>query len=506
MKLLENVHTLAIVCLQWGDTGKGKLVDCFADWADIIARGTGGANAGHTIEFGGKKIIVHLVPSGIVRPGKINVIGNGVVLDPRTLCEELDILERHGIEYRHRLFIANNAKLVLPQHLALDRLRDLAKNGRIGTTGRGIGPAYEDHYRRIGLVVGDLLNPDIFVHKLAQNLEEKIQLFRCHDPETVRTIMSHQHLGEGRFYSAKEIFDAAEIAKAYLEWGERLASMIRDTDSWLRIEVGQKRILLEGAQGTLLSVDCGTYPFVSASDASLAGLAKGVGLLSSQVDLTLGIVKAPYMTRVGEGPFPTEMGGKESDIWCSTVAEKMRRQKPFSSTREMEREEYGYIRLGEASNEFFESIAVRIAGDEYGATTGRPRRTGWLDLPLLRYARQFNGLDVILTKLDVLSNCPIIKVCTCYKYDGPDYRIDGEKTLTKGEEINVAIPSAEVLEYCRPVYREFPGWLCDISQAKSMDELPIQLKEIIEFIEQQARVNVRVLSVGSDRDQTIFRE
>lgn len=504
MKLLKNVHTLAIVCLQWGDTGKGKFIDYFADWADIIARGTGGANAGHTIEANGKKIIVHLVPSGIVRPGKINIIGNGVVLDPRTLCEELGVLTQHDIDYQGRLFIARNAKLVLPQHLALDRLRDLAKSGRIGTTGRGIGPAYEDHYRRTGLVVGDLLNADIFVRKLERNLEETRQLFRGYNPEAIKAIMAHKHLGEGRFYSAKELFNAHEITEAYLEWGEKLASMIRDTDSWLRTEVGEKRILLEGAQGTLLSVDHGTYPFVTASDASLAGLAKGVGLLSSQVDLTLGIVKG-YITRVGEGPLPTQIGEKRLDRWYGGEAVKISKAEGFSSVEEMAVAKFSSFDWND-SDEVKLALAIGAYGKEFGATTGRPRRIAWLELPLLRYAKQFNGPDVILTKFDVLSKCRTIKICIAYKYDGPNYRFDGEKTLRKGEEIQVAIPAAEVLEHCLPVYREFPGWLCDISQAKSMAELPVQLKKIIEFIEQNAGVKVRVLSVGPDRNQTIFRE
>lgn len=504
-KLLKHVRTLAIVCLQWGDSGKGKLVDFFADWADIIARGTGGANAGHTIKAGGQEMIFHLVPSGLMRENKINIIGNGVVLDPRILCEELSVLEQHGIEYRDRLFIANNAKLVLPHHLVIDRIRDMAKSGRIGTTGRGIGPAYEDHYRRTRLVVADLLNPEIFVRKLERSLGEIILLLQSYDPEAIKTIMRHKHLGEGRFYSANGFFSTGEIAEAYLGWGSKLAPMIRDTDSWLRREVGQRPILLEGAQGTLLSVDHGTYPYVTASDASLAGLAKGVGLLSSQVDLTLGIVKAPYMTRVGEGSFPTEMGGTQSNEWCGRMAASIARADGFKSVRDLEADAYGLVTLDDP-DEFKLGVAVRIVGDEYGKTTSRPRRTGWLDLPLLRYARQFNGPDVVLTKLDVLSRCPTIKICVAYRYDGPNYWVDGEDILTRGKEIQTAIPADEVLKHCRPIYREFPGWRCDISQAKSVDDLPPELINIIKFIEGEAGVKARVLSVGSDREQTIFRE
>jgi len=505
-KLLKGVRTLAILCLQWGDTGKGKLVDFFARyWAHIVVRCTGGSNAGHTIEADGQKIVVHLVPSGIVYPKAINVIGSGVVLDPGMLCQELDALTEHGINYQGRLFIARNAKLVLPHHLVIDRLRDMAKSGRIDTTGRGIGPAYEDHYRRVGLIVGDLLNPEVFVAKLKRALEEVVLLLNSYDTGAIRAIMQHKDLAEGRYYSSEGFFNIDEIAKAYLAWGERLKPMIRDTDRWLRSQVGKKNILLEGAQGTLLSIDYGTYPFVTSSDSSLAGLAKGAGLLTKQVDLVLGIVKAPYMTRVGEGPFPPEMGGEQSNRWCGHEATNFARERGYATVEEMEVSEFSSIPWDDP-DEFMFGILCRIVGKCWGATTHRPRRPGWLDLPLLRYAKQFNGPDVVLTKLDVMNQCQKIKICVAYRYDGPDHWFDGRSCLRTGDRIETAIPDAEILQHCTPIYEEFPGWLSSIGQAKSEADLPVNLMDIVRFIEKEAGVKARILSVGPDREQTVFRD
>ncbi len=493
MKLLENVKTLAIVCTQWGDTGKGKLVDYFADWADIIARGTGGANAGHTISIDGKEYIFHLVPSGIMRPNKINIIGNGVVLDPWALFKELEILREHEITYYERLRIAHNAKLVLPQHMVIDRIREMtAKKSKIGTTGRGIGPAYADHYERIGLTVNDLLNPDHFVSKLRRNLEEKVRLLRTYDQDMIKEIMQHEHLRSGLFYSQTDIFDIDTIVSVYRDYGKALDFMIHNTDELLRQAIGKRNILLEGAQGTLLSVDYGTYPYVTSSDCTVQALAKGVGLMPQQVDMTLGIAKAFYMTRVGEGPFPTEMGGIESEKWCLGNANRAIEKENYSSFKPDEPDEF---RLG---------IAVRMAGNEYGATTGRPRRTGWLDLPLLKHACMFNGQDIILTKLDVLSGCPRIKVCTSYVYQGPPCMV-GAGQLCMGDRIDVAIPDAGILKHCQPIYEEFPGWQNDISSARSVNDLPPELIRLVDFVEEKANVRVRVLSVGPDREQTIFR-
>lgn len=489
----KEIPNRAVVSTQWGDEGKGKIVDVFAEEADIIARGTGGANAGHTIRIGEREFIFHLVPAGIIRPKKVNIIGNGVVLDPRVLCEELDILRHAGIEYESRLLLALNAKLVLPQHLLLDRVSDSsAKSGKIGTTGRGIGPAYADHYSRIGLTINDLLNPHLLEEKLERNLREKRLLLRECDPEVIKKIMWHSHLGSGQFYSENDFLDVQAITKAYLAYGRRLAPLICDTDNYLRAAVGHRPILLEGAQGTLLSVDYGTYPFVTSSDCGIEGLVKGVGLRTPDIQEVWGIAKAPYMTRVGEGPFPTEMGGERSAHWCGNGA-----------TCKTEREQYSQVSF-ESENELEFGIAVRFAGKEYGATTGRPRRTGWVDTLLLKLATTVNGPDVILTKLDVLSGCKTIKICTAYQYDGPQVRW-GMDTLYKGETLRKAIPNSEVLEHCKPIYELFPGWKQDITGIRRWRELPPELKHIIHAIEEKAGVNARILSVGPDRSQMIFR-
>src|SRR3989344_8564446 len=274
-RLLNGVSTLAIVCTQWGDTGKGKFVDFFAEWADIIARGTGGANAGHTIVIGGKTYIFHLIPSGILydSAGKRNIIGNGVACDPRILIEELEILTKEHMSFNN-LSIAYNARLVLPQHLLMDRLRESSRDGsRIGTTGRGIGPAYVDHYARIGLTVNDMLNVDSLRRKLERNLAEKRKLLAHLDPLLIQQIMGHPHLGSGAFYHPIKFFDDDAIVEQYRTYGRILRILIRDTDKILQDAVGKKRILLEGAQGNLLSIDFGTYPFVTASDCSVQGLA-----------------------------------------------------------------------------------------------------------------------------------------------------------------------------------------------------------------------------------------
>ncbi len=506
MKLLDNVKTLAIVCSQWGDTGKGKFVDYFAhEWADIIARGTGGANAGHTIEADGKKLIAHLVPSGIMCPGKINIIGNGVVLDPRQLSRELSELRAGNIDYEGRLYIAHNAKLVLPQHIAIDRMQNSGP-GKIGTTGRGIGPTYAQYYDRLALFVNDLQNPDIFVERLRESLRESTALIRGYgDLEAFEQIMQHRDLGSGSFYSPTKLFDIDAISQAYLATALELESMIMDTDALIRESLGRKNILAEGAQGLLLSIDFGTYPFVTSSDCSDQGLARGIGLCHRDIDQTLAIVKAFCMTRVGEGPFPTEMGGLRSDLWCGNEAVETATTEGFKSVKEWEAIKFAHLTLDEP-DEFDLGIAARIAGNEYGATTGRPRRTGWLDLPLLRYSREITGnSEIILTKLDVMDRCPKIKVCTSYEYTGPDYKI-GKTTLTRGAKLRTAITRADVLKHCCPIYTVFPGWMCDISTVTSEQDLPPALMEIVRFVESRTGTNARVLSVGPDREKTIFRQ
>lgn len=492
-KLLAGVHTLAVVCNQWGDTGKGKFVDYFADWADIIARGTGGANAGHTIRCGQREYVFHLVPSGILydTEGKINIIGSGTVFDPAVVCSELKILENEGLSYKNLLF-SKNAKLVLPQHLLLDRIKESDIKGKIGTTGRGIGPAYTDHYARTGLILNDILNPISFKEKLEKNLVDKIKFLKLFDTQIIKDIMGHEHLGGGKFYSEEYIFNIDAIVESYSEYGKILGNMITDTDEFLRESLGKKNILLEGAQGNLLSIDIGTYPYVTSSDCSILGLAKGVGLKESDVDLTLGIIKAPYMTRVGEGPFPTELGGEKSARWCGGKG----------VNKKLEKEKYPNTSI-DSEDEFEKGIAFRVAGDEYGATTGRPRRTGWLDLPLLRYSMKWSGHHAIFTKLDVLDQCQTIRICNAYEYTGGDYRI-GNKILKKGDIIKTAIVDKEIISFCKPIYTDMPGWKTHTSDITSFENLPKELKDVLDFISKETGIIANIISLGPDRKQTII--
>ncbi len=483
--LLRDIRTLAIVCTQWGDTGKGKFVDFFAEWADIIARGTGGANAGHTIVLRGTQHIFHLVPSGILYDGygKVNIIGTGTVIDPNVLTHELKLLDAARLPYNF-LRVSRRAKLVLPQHIVMDRVRECNANGKIGTTGRGIGPAYVDHYDRLALTMNDLLNPDAFVMKLRSNLRDKVQFLRPVDPDVLRKIMQHEHLQSGAYYNPSTIFDEDVIVAHYLGYAETLRDLICNTDALIQKVVGKQNILLEGAQGHLLSVDYGTYPFVTSSDCSIQGLAKGVGLSEKQVDLTLGIAKAYFMTRVGEGPFPTELGGVASAAWCGTKG----------VNRETELEKFGDVSVNDP-DPFRQGVGIRMAAHEYGATTGRPRRIGWLDLPLLRYAVQ-TGIDgLILTKLDSLDGCEVIKLCKAYTYRGDNYQI-GERLLCTGDQLNVAIPDAEVLQHCQPIYQEFPGW-------RAAAEQPPELMNLVRFLEAEVGKRAVILSVGPEREQTI---
>lgn len=491
---LGDCKTVAVTCLQWGDTGKGKIVDLLAEWADIICRGTGGANAGHSVHFGGIPYVFHLIPSGILydREGKTNIIGSGTAVDPKLLCEELALLAEQGLPFDH-LQIAMNAKLTLPTHVLRDRLSEGEHSPeRIGTTGRGIGPTYGDHVLRVGLVVNDLLNPDILAAKVARNVEYAMRILKSYNPEAVRTVLHQPFFGRGMFYDPKALLNVDAIVEQYLVYGRMLAPMIKDTDSFLRWRVGKDAILLEGAQGTLLDVDYGTRPFVTSSNCTVDGLAKGAGLNRSHVDLSLGVFKGFYQTRVGAGPFPTELGGKQSAQWCQR------------SNRELEKAEYGDITVND-KDEFRQGIALRIVGNEYGATTGRPRRIGWLDLPLLRYAMQFSGKHVVLTKLDVLDECETINICTHYKYAGPAYQFGGISTGESADTLyNMASPTAEFLEHCQPVYRSFPGWKQSLKGISVYGDLPDQLREIIDFLARETFMVPRIVSTGPDRTQTIF--
>jgi len=491
-RLLNRVRTLAVVCNQWGDSGKGKFVDLFADWAEIIARGTGADNAGHTVIVGERQHVLHLVPAGILHDpdGKVNIIGSGMAVNPAALLAELAQLEQAGLTHDH-LMVALNARLTLPQHLLIEELKE-SRPGRIGTTRKGVGPVYTAHVARFGLIINDLLNRDVFATKLRRSLEDALGVIRQYDGQLVKKIMQQPQLGGGVFYSPTQIIDLDAVVECYCGYGQRLKHMICDTDAYVRSRQGEQNILLEGAQGLLLSIDRGTYPYVTSSDCSASGLAHGVGLKDRDLDLVLGVVKFPYMTRVGEGPFPTEMGGHASAKWCGRG----------EVNKQVEAEKYPNVSVNSA-DEFEQGVAVRQAGKEFGATTNRLRRCGWLDLPLLRYAVEQTGPDVILTKPDVLSGCETIKICIHYIFRGATLQY-GERTIADGDLISTAIPHTEVLAQCQPVYQEFPGWCSNINDIRSLAALPASLRRILRFVEGQAGIKARVLSVGPDREQTIF--
>lgn len=474
MKLVKGV--IAVVGQQWGDEGKGKIIDWLAEfWADIIARGTGGANAGHTIRLGKDEHIFHLIPSGILS-GKPNYIGSGVAVDPFILLSEMKKLDEHGVSYDN-LKISHDARLVLPQHIIIDRARETTSGkSKFGTTGRGIGLVYSDHVARFGLRVVDLLNRERLREKLKRNLE-----YHSHElkQSAVKTVMKEDP-ALSMFLSCDDFLDINLVLERYLEFGRQLRSYIADTDSLIRQAVKDgKRVLLEGAQATLLSIDHGMYPMVTSSDSTVAGLAKGVGLVESQVDICFGIVKGPYMSKVGGGNFPTELGpaGDESFPDADINSE----------------------------NPVEQCVAIRKSGNEYGATTSRPRRVGWLDLPLLRYAVLFGVDELVLTKADVLDECKMIKICTHYIYSGTDEYDMGDNILKPGDRVDVAFGDDCLLEYMDPQYKEFPGWFCNISNDRSFDELPKKFRNIIEFIEEDVGKKFAIISVGPDREETIMR-
>ena len=414
-----------LVGSQWGDEGKGKIVDILSEKFDIVARYQGGANAGHTVEIGEKQYILHLIPSGILRDGVKCVIGNGVVIDPQALLDEIKILEDNGIKVEGRLFISHNAHLIMPYHKLLDSISESGKN-KIGTTGRGIGPCYIDKFDRKGIRIVDLLNRDVLEKKLRKNVEEKNILLK-------------------KLYDDKG-FDIEEIIKEYISFDEAIDSYVTDVPLLLNDAIKEgKNILLEGAQGTLLDVDHGTYPFVTSSNPTSGGASTGSGIPPNKIDNVFGIVKA-YTTRVGNGPFPTEL--------TDEVGEKLRKE-----------------------------------GAEFGATTGRPRRCGWFDAFLVRYSAMINGIDAVaVTKLDVLSVFEKINVCVGYKLN---------------EKLLKSFPSdVDRLSSVTPVYETVDGWMTDISECKSYDELPQKTKEYLEFISDQANIKIEIISVGPKRRQT----
>lgn len=416
-----------LVGSQWGDEGKGKIVDLLSEKYDIVARYQGGANAGHTVEIGDKKYVLHLIPSGILREGVTCVIGNGVVIDPVALLDEIALIESHGIQVKGRLFISHNAHLIMPYHKLLDSIAESGTQ-KIGTTGRGIGPCYIDKFARKGIKIIDLLSPDVLKEKIRQNLDEKNALLR-------------------KVYQVDEL-DVEKIIEQYLEFDKQIDIYVKDVPAYLNNAILEgKSILLEGAQGALLDVDHGTYPYVTSSHPTSGGACTGTGIPPTKITDVIGIVKA-YTTRVGEGPFPTEL--------LESIGEKLRKE-----------------------------------GNEFGATTGRPRRCGWFDAFLVRYSALVNGINTVaLTKLDVLSCLDEIKVCTGYEYEG--------KALK-------SFPTDyQRLRAVTPVYETLPGWNSDISACTSYDALPQNAKDYIRFISEAAGISVSVISVGPRRDSTFF--
>jgi len=480
---------------QWGDEGKGKIVDYLARWADYNIRFNGGPNAGHTIVVKGVRYAFHLIPSGILYDDqdKVCIMGSGTAIYPKILSAELDVLDAHGQTYDN-LRIAENAKLILPQHLIMDMVSTLINGSvNIGPTMRGVGPCYTDHIARIGLTVNDMLNPDIFRKKLKAHLILKLLILKQLNPDKIKDLMQHERLEYGDFYSPTKIFDIDAIVEAYLAYGKRLEPYIACTDELIRQAAADgKKLLFEAAQGTLLDVNDGTVPFVTSSVTTKRGVAQGSGY-SGEIDFVLGVVKA-YQTRVGRGPFPTELGGDQSYQWCEI-------REP-AITKKEEAERYPQASLNDP-DEFLQGVALRKKGNEYGTSTGRLRRVGWLDLPLLRHAIRINGQDLVITLLDVLTGFQTIKVCVAYRYIGAGYK-KGEIRLKPSDIIKgAAFTDPDILDDCLPIYQSLPGWDEDISQVTSLANLPVNARKYLDFIAKQTNARITMISVGPDREQMI---
>lgn len=419
-----------LIGAQWGDEGKGKIIDILSEKSDIIIRFQGGNNAGHTVVIGNEEFILHLIPSGILHKGKVCVIGNGVVVDPEALLEEIEALKKRHIEVDSSLIISDQVHVIFPYHKLLDELREQKKSStKIGTTKRGIGPCYADKAARCGIRMTDLLNPEKFKEKLKFNIDEKNAI--------LRTLYNHSG------------FSLDDMYHQYIDYGKKISKYMQNAPLYLNNAVQKgKSLLFEGAQGTLLDIDHGTYPFVTSSNATAGGACTGTGISPINIDKVLGVAKA-YTTRVGEGPFPTEFGPE--------LMEKIRKK-----------------------------------GKEFGATTGRPRRCGWLDAVILRHAVMINGLtELALTKLDVLDDTDTIKVCTAYKCGGK---------VLKNFPGNM-----ETLSECQPVYEELPGWKTDITSVTKYRQLPSKARKYIAYISKLLNRKITMVSVGSERRQTLIR-
>ncbi|MEI7900319.1 MAG: adenylosuccinate synthase [bacterium] len=417
-----------LVGAQWGDEGKGKVIDVLTAQADVIVRYQGGSNAGHTVITGGKKYVLHLIPSGILHPGKQCVIGNGVVLDPFDLLTEIDMLREQGIEPAGRLFISNRTHMVMLWHRALDAADEArrAQDKKIGTTGRGIGPAYGAKMGRSGLRVGDMIRPDFLARVKEFTEAANVTLAAWGAP----------------------ILDVQNMLTSYRQATESLAPYIADTVAFVNAaDRAGKSILLEGAQGTMLDIDFGTYPFVTSSNPTAGGACTGSGLSPRRIDRVVGVIKC-YTTRVGAGPFPTEL--------CNATGEQLRQK-----------------------------------GVEFGATTGRPRRCGWFDAVVGRYAAMVNGVDFwAMTKLDVLDDQPILKICTAY--------VDAA-----GVRLETFPADLSLLERCTHVYEEMPGWLTPTSHVTRYEDLPLKARAYVERLVALIGGRLGILSVGPARETTL---
>ncbi len=420
--------SVVIVGSQWGDEGKGKMTDYLSQEADVVVRSQGGNNAGHSIVFEGKKFALRLVPSGIFGAKKLSVIGNGVVVNPKALLEEIHYLEDNGVDVSG-LRISNRAHVTMPYHILLDKCEEKAKGDqKVGTTQKGIGPTYMDKVARIGIRMCDLLEKDTFEKKLRENLDLKNALFT-------------------KIYGVEPLkFD--DIFDEYYQYGQELKKYVTDTSLLINDEMdANKKVLFEGAQGTMLDIDDGTYPYVTSSNPAAGGASTGAGVGPNRIDRVVGICKA-YTTRVGEGPFPTELTDEIGDH-------------------------------------------IRETGHEYGVVTGRPRRVGWLDAVALRHAHRVDGLNYLsLNLLDVLSGLKTIKIARAYELDG--------------KEINYYPASLEELDRCKPVYDELPGWDEDIANVTKFDDLPENAKNYLKRIEELTDTPLATVSVGPDREQTMI--
>ncbi len=489
--------TIAVVGAQWGDEGKGKIADILARDAHIVARGTGGSNAGHTIIHEGTAHVLHQLPCGILYPNTLSVIGRGAAVNPLALTREINAATDAGMSC-HGLRISNHARLVTPIEILIDRITE-AEGSAIGTTGRGIGPTYTAHVERRGLFVNDTLNKEELKKKLQHSVEAVMPFLRAFHPGTTRRILGADDMEKGAFYKDPDsIFNIDAIIDVYREFARRFRERIVNTDRLIQSNVGKQKILLEGSQGILLSIEHGTYPFVTSSDSTLPGLAEGVGIQSRDVDHTYVVAKAPYMTRVGDGPFPTELGGKTSAQWCK------------NNTKEREIEEYPEPDIN--SDEMFErGVAIRRLGNEYGSTTKRLRRIGWLDIPLLHHALTCGGgfqsgrASIILTKLDMGDTMDDVRLCIAYHYAGKKGYAIGSSRLLPGKRMCVAPMDQYALANSTPLYRECRGWKCSLRGITSANDLPRALLEYIAAIQEYAGDDVKIdaISVGPRGHETI---